>query len=70
MSRVTFVFGRALNSLQFHTLTGFGPILTVNFQSEGSTCGVGPGRQDGENPPRDADLVESGLIDRRLSRGR
>ena len=48
MSLVTFVLGSALNSPQFQTLMGLGPILTVNFQSDVSMRGVGPAVRTGK----------------------
>ncbi|KGJ12668.1 hypothetical protein IT40_00625 [Paracoccus versutus] len=48
MSRVIFVIGRALNSVQFQAFTGRGPILSVNFQSPGSMFGVGPAVRTGK----------------------
>ena len=50
MSRVILVFGRALNSAPVPHFDGLRPILTVNFQSEGSTLGVGPAVRTGNSP--------------------
>src|SRR3954452_15146817 len=48
MSRVILVRGRALNSDQFHTLTGRGPTFSVKVQSAGSIRGVGPAVSTGK----------------------
>ena len=69
MSLVTFVLGSALNSPQFQTLMGLGPILTVNFQSDVSMRGVGPAVRR-ENFQRGADQAGLGSSGRRLNRGR
>ena len=42
MSRVIRVCGSALNSDQFHALTGRGPTFSVKVQSAGSIRGAGP----------------------------
>src|SRR5205807_7380910 len=48
ISRVILVRGSALNSDQFHTLTGRGPTFSVKVQSAGSIRGVGPAVSTGK----------------------
>src|SRR3954468_24209897 len=48
MSRVILVRGRALNSDQFHALTGRDPTFSVKLQSAGSIRGVGPAVSTGK----------------------
>ncbi len=70
MSLVTFVLGSALNSPQFQTLMGLGPILTVNFQSDVSNARRRSRCQNGKILNEVLTRRNIGSSGRRLNRGR